>query len=114
MEGLKGTKVHTVDNYIKPIGAPSNEDPTGPTAGQSRTKAPIVATSPQVLTKNRLYRMIASADINFYLSNQAAPAAATTNDILVPAKVAAVIDTDIYDKLVFVGGGTVQLTELGE
>lgn len=107
MEGLKGTKVHTVENYIKPAG----ENPTG---SESRTKAPIVATSPQVLTKGRLYRMIASADINFYLSNQAAPAVATTSDILVPAKVAAVIDSGIFDKFVFVGGGTVQLVELGE
>lgn len=102
MRGLKGTKVHTVENYINPIGE------------ELRSKAPVVAVSPQPVARSRLYRVIAATDINFYLSKEASPAAATTGDILLPAKVAAVIDTGIYDKFVFVGLGPVQLVELGE
>lgn len=103
MRGLKGNSVYSVENFIQ---VKQNGEGV-------RTTPPLIpAASPFVLEKGRVYRMIGTADLNFYLSKEDTPAAATASDILVPANTVATIDTVIFDKLVFIGGGTLQLTEL--
>lgn len=103
MKGLKGTQVFTSENYLLLKGAEDGK----------RSLKPVVATSPQAVRASTLYRVIPTADMNFYLSKEDSPAAADAGDVLMKAGVPFILDTGIYDKFVFTGGGTVQMTELG-
>ena len=101
MESIKGTAVLSAENLLRPK----------KTQDGLRTIQPIAAVSPQAVTPGRLYRMVSTSPINFYLSKEATPAAATSSDILIPANQSTIIDTEGFDKLVFVGGA-LQIVEV--